>query len=440
MASFHSFRSYDIRGIFNKDLTPDDAEKIGFVLAKHAAKNIIVGMDMRSSSSLMKEKLSAGIMRAGFDIEDVGLVPMGVAMFYAWKKGLPLAYITASHLPKEWAGVKFFHESGLGFSEKENYAIRDEFFSLKSMEKGNGKMEKKNSEDAINDYVSYLAEKLKAAKPMKVALDCGNGMASVAAKMLFEKAGFSADAIYGDMREIPQRNSEPNIDPLTELRNAKKDIGIAYDGDADRMILVDEKGNILTAEQSSYLILSRLASEHAGDIVANIECSLAMDDVAAAFNRKVHRQPVGHTFLVENANERKACLGAESAGHYVIPPLLPFDDALAVSLYAAVALSRSNALLSEIVKPVQRYPSGRVNFDCADDRKFAIVERLKNEFSGYNITTMDGLRIDFGDAWVLIRASNTSPMIRLTVEAKEEGAFERLKNDFTEVVENAIKG
>ncbi|MBS3053934.1 MAG: hypothetical protein J4431_00140 [Candidatus Aenigmarchaeota archaeon] len=438
MATHHVFRSYDVRGIFNRDLTADDAEKIGYVLARHAAKNIIVGMDMRSSSSIMKERLSLGIMRAGFDVEDVGLVPMGVAMFHAWKKGLPLAYVTASHLPKEWAGVKFFHETGLGFSEKENYSIRDEFFSLKLVENGSGKTEKKNSDDAINAYVSYLVGKLKAAKPMRVALDCGNGMASVAAKTLFEKAGFAADAIYSDLRETPQRNSEPNADPLTELRRAGADVGIAYDGDADRMILVDEKGNVLTAEQSSYLILSQLAAEHKGDVVANIECSLSMDEVAAAFHKKVHRQPVGHTFLVENANERKACLGAESAGHYVIPPLLPFDDALAVSLYAAVALSRSNAPLSEIVKAVHRYPSGRVNFDCADDRKFAIVERLKNEFSGYNISTMDGLRIDFGGAWVLIRASNTSPMIRLTVEAKDEAAFERLKNDFIEVVKNAI--
>jgi len=442
MATHNVFRSYDIRGIFNRDISAEDAEKIGFVLASRAKSDIILGMDMRSSSSMIKEKLSSGVMRAGFGVEDVGLVPMGVAMFYAWKHGKALAYVTASHLPKEWAGVKFFHANGLGFSEKENYAIRDEFFSIKKIinSKKAGNIEKKGSEEAIINYVSYLTAKLTPGKPLRVALDCGNGMASVAAKRLFEKAGFSVQTIYGDLRETPQRNSEPNIDPLTELRRSGADMGIAYDGDADRMILVDEKGSILTAEQSSYLILSQLASEHKGDVVANIECSLSMDDVAAAFHRKIHRQPVGHTFLVENANERKACLGAESAGHYVIPPLLPFDDALAVSLYAAVALSRSSAPLSEIVKAVHRYPSGRVNFDCPDDKKFAIVEKLKNEFSGYNISTMDGLRIDFGDAWVLIRASNTSPMIRLTVEAKDEAAFERLTAEFKEVVENAIKG
>jgi len=133
MATHNVFRSYDIRGIFNRDISAEDAEKIGFVLASRAKSDIILGMDMRSSSSMIKEKLSSGVMRAGFGVEDVGLVPMGVAMFYAWKHGKALAYVTASHLPKEWAGVKFFHANGLGFSEKENYAIRDEFFSIKKI-------------------------------------------------------------------------------------------------------------------------------------------------------------------------------------------------------------------------------------------------------------------------------------------------------------------
>jgi phosphomannomutase len=439
MMSKSSFRAYDIRGIFGKDIDETDAEKIGYVLAKMVENDIVIAMDMRASSKLMREKAVIGITNAGKSVEDIGLVPMGVAMFYAWKNKKTLAYITASHLPKEWAGIKFFHATGEGFSEKDNTQIKDNFFSLEAMENGTGTVEEKNSEDAINSYVAFLTTELKAEKKLSVALDFGNGMGSVIGKKLFEKAGFEVTTIYDNLSDTPERNAEPNIDPLTKLTETAKDIGIAYDGDADRMILVDEKGNILTCEQTSYLILSQITKEKEGDVVANIECSMSLDDTVSEFKRNLYRQPVGHTFLVENALSKKACFGAESSGHYIIPSIVPFDDAIAVSLYAAVALSHLDKPLSEIMKNVQVYPFDRINVDCPDEKKFQIIDKLKEEFSGYNIDTTDGLRIELGDAWVLIRASNTSPVIRMTIEAKSEKSFESVKAQFVEVLEDVVK-
>lgn len=437
MASRSIFRSYDIRGIFNKDFVAEDAEKIGYVMAGCVQRNVVVGMDMRASSVSMKKKLVSGINRAGFAAFDVGLVPMGVAMFYAWKRNMPLVYVTASHLPREWAGMKFFHADGRGFGEKENNEIRDGFFALGSMSINKNSVHVVDSDVAIREYISYLTSRLKAKKKMRVALDCGNGMASVVAKRLFTEAGFEVQGIYDALSETPSRNSEPNIDPLTELRKSKKGMGIAYDGDADRMIIVDESGGILGAEQSSYLILSKLAQVEKGDIIANVECSMGIEDIARSFSRSVHRQPVGHTFLVDAAHKLKACFGAESAGHYIIPSLLPFDDAMAVSLYAAVALSERDENLSDIAKHAKTYPFGRLGIDCSDDRKFAVIEKLKKMFPDAEM--MDGVLVREAGGWALIRASNTSPMIRLTVEAKDEKTFVALKEKFSAALKKVMK-
>lgn len=436
MASRSIFRSYDIRGIFGKDLVAEDAEKIGYVLAKYVKHNVVVGMDMRSSSAMIKKTLMSGINRAGFAALDAGLVPMGVAMFYAWKRAMPLVYVTASHLPREWAGMKFFHADGRGFSEGENNEIRDGFFAPGKMESNGNIINVVDSNAAISEYISYLASRLKAKRKMLVALDCGNGMASVVAPRLFAEAGFDVQGIYDSLSETPSRNSEPNVDPLTTLRSSKKDVGVAYDGDADRMILADEKGGVLSAEQSSYLILSKLAQTEKGDVVANIECSMSLEDVARSFSLRVHRQPVGHTFLVDAAHKLKACFGAESAGHYIIPSLLPFDDAMAVSLYAAVALSERNETASRIAERVPHYPFGRLAFDCGDDAKFGVMEKMKKMFPAAD--RMDGVLVREAGGWALIRASNTSPMIRLTVEAKDEKTFTALNEKFSAALRAAM--
>ncbi|MBI4014784.1 MAG: hypothetical protein HY365_02415 [Candidatus Aenigmarchaeota archaeon] len=437
MVSRSIFRSYDIRGIFGADMATEDAEKLGYVMAGQVKCDVVVGMDMRSSSAQMKKMLASGINRAGFAVHDVGLVPLGVAMFYAWKRAMPLAYVTASHLPREWTGMKFFHADGRGFAEKENDEIRDGFFALNRMADDKSNVNAVDSSAAIREYIAYLTSRLKAKKKMHVALDCGNGMASVVAKRLFGEAGFDVQGIYDVLSETPSRNSEPNIDPLAELRKAKKDVGIAYDGDADRMILADEAGNVLGAEQSSYLILSKLAPTEKGDVVANIECSMSLDNVAQEFSRSVHRQPVGHTFIVDAAHKLKACFGVESAGHYIIPSLLPFDDAMAVSLYAAVALSERNEALSATAARVPRYPFGRFAFDCSDDRKFTVIEKLKRIFP--NAEKMDGVLVREAGGWALMRASNTSPMIRLTVESRNEKTFAALKEKFSTALRKAME-
>ena len=428
------FRSYDIRGIYGTDLTEDIMRRIGASFAHVATKTIVVASDGRSSSPSLKKAFISGF---GPCI-DVGTVPLGVGIMHALGK-YDYAYITGSHLSKEWNGVKFFHKHGIGFIEEENKKIAEIYKTVGLNHTGSAT--KVDTKKAIDEYVRYSAARISPAKKIDVVLDCGNGMAGLAAKLLFTKAGFNAKTIFENVdATFPNRSPDPVEDDLNELKKkaVTADIGIAYDGDGDRMVVVDDRGRKLTPEQTSYVILLD-AVKHPGAVVANVECTRMIDDVAKKFGKTVIRVPVGHTFLMDAVKKHAACFGIEVSGHYALPYMAPFDDSLLVSLYFANVLSKQDKKLSEIVDEIKTYPFERIAVECGDDKKFAVVERLKKKFSkAYkNVSTMDGVRIDFPDGWILIRASNTGPLIRLTVEGNNRAAFARLKKEFLRVLKEA---
>lgn len=443
-SSARIFRSYDIRGIYKKDIDEKTMEGIGNVLGQFADGNFVVGMDMRISSQKLHDALVNGIT-ATKDVHDLGLVPIGVAMFYAMNNKMTLAYVTASHLPKEWNGVKFFHPDGMGFVEEENLRIRNMFLEGKIVKDKKGKMYAADSQKAIEDYKNYLVSKISFKNRLRVVLDCGNGMASIIAPQLFTDSGCEVFTIFDKLDgTFPGRDSEPTEASLSrlmkEVRDKKADIGIAYDGDADRMLLVDDMSRSVNPEQTAYIILSDLLKKENGPIVANVECTKLIDDVALLFKRKIFRCRVGHPYLVQEAKSRGASFGLERSGHFVLPSMAPFDDALAVSLYAVYALSNIGKKLSSLVDEIPKYYFERINFKCPDEKKFYVIQQLKKHTKAFeNVTTMDGLRLDFSDGWVLIRASNTEPTIRITIEGKTQQGFEELKEKFTRMLTLALE-
>lgn len=431
------FRSYDVRGIYGKDIDEDIMKRIGAVFSSLSTETIVVASDMRISSPSLKKAFIDGCNKK---IIDCGCVPLGTGMIHALGK-YDYAYITASHMPKEWNGVKFFHKNGIGFSESENKKIGQLFSTIRV--KGRPEVVKENVTKLLDNYRKYIREKIKIGRKIHVVLDCGNGMAGIVAKQLFSDSGFAVEAIYEKLDgTFPNRGPEPAEDELKELRKKSKsaDIGIAYDGDGDRMLLVDDLGRKLTPEQSSYLVLLGAVNEK-GPIVANVECTRLIDDIAKKIGKKIIRVPVGHTFLMQAVSENKACFGMEVSGHYALPYMAPIDDSLMVSIYAAAVLSKQNKKLSEIVDSIKTYPFERVNLECDDVKKFIIINNLKQKFRREykNVTTMDGVRVDFPNGWVLIRASNTTPLIRLSIEAEDEKTLKTLKKKFSVMLEEEIR-
>lgn len=436
------FRSYDIRGIYGKDLTEEIMKGIGNALGNYVKSSAVIGRDCRLSSASLRDAFVKGFLETGKNVVDVGEVPLGTGMFYGWKTKTAFAYITGSHLSKDWNGIKFFHANGIGFVEEENIKVRDLYMNGSVVANRMGRLLKPEW-NVIEGYKKYLVSKIKAKKKLRVVLDCGNGMAGVIAPDVFRTAGFEVEVLFEKLDgTFPNRSPDPMEDPLAELRKRvlKADIGIAYDGDGDRMMVIDNRGNRLTTEQVSCFIMGELLKKEKGPVIANVECTRTVDIVAEKFKRPVKRIKVGHTFLMDEVSRNKACFGVELSGHFVIPSFVPFDDSLAVSLYTATVLSGKNCSLNEEVKEIPVYPFERINLECSDQKKFDVVERLKKEIGNKygRVNLLDGIRVDLDKGWALIRPSNTSPIIRLTVEGETMKDKEMIKKVFSEILRRGI--
>ena len=435
------FRSYDVRGIYRKDIDEEIMRRIGESFAAHVKKDVVVARDCRMSSPTLMSAFIDGAASHGIAVHDAGMLPLGAGMFHAWREGLECAYITASHLPKEWCGVKFFHSNGIGIMEDEILEIK-RIFSGNAPEKVRGSV-KSVREDISGNYIRYLTKKTHQKKKLRILVDNGNGVSSLVVKNLFTSGGHHVDVIFEEPDgRFPNRLPDPADTEIGKLKEMVSgyDIGIAYDGDADRMAVVDEKGAMLSPEQTSYLIMSCLLKTEKGPIIANVECTRLIDDIAKKFSRHVIRSPVGHTFLMQYVNDNKACYGVESAGHYCIPSIVPFDDAIAASLYAVSALSHLDCSLSSFVKEMPVHSFERKSFVCPDDMKSDVMKKLKETIMEQygSVTTIDGVRVDFDNGWALLRMSNTSPYIRLTVEGDTKKDFYKIQKTFIGLLEDEM--
>ncbi|MDI6886698.1 MAG: phosphomannomutase/phosphoglucomutase [archaeon] len=454
----HIFRAYDIRGIFNVDLYPETILKIGSALGTYAKEldeeSVVVGNDIRTSSPLLAHALISGLLASGVHVTSVGTTSFGICAFSGWrlKKDIT-AYVTASHLPPEWNGVKLYTGEGIGFSAEENEEIRDRVLEGKESAVLWNEVGTYQEVDLREKYIEYIAGRFEFERDGfkgKIVLDCGNGSMGLVALEIMNRIKLKTDALFlNPDPSFPNRPSEPTEESLgvlkEEVQRKQADFGVAFDGDGDRVALVDDKGRMLSAEQCGVIIARDLLEERKGTVLANVECSMLIERELEKLGGKIERIPVGHTFLTKEASKRNAVLGIESSGHYVIPSIFPFDDAMIIPLKMAEILVKTGKKLSELVDKLPMYPKERKNLQCDDKVKFEVMrvlaERLADEYGTDRVNTMDGIRIDLKEeGWVLIRASNTSPYIRVTVEGATEEIKEKLMKKFVEVTEHAILG
>ncbi|MDY6777387.1 MAG: hypothetical protein SVU32_01865 [Candidatus Nanohaloarchaea archaeon] len=437
------FRAYDIRGNTESVLTPDVMRRIGkaygSLLDWLNKEEVVVGHDARNTSDGLSEAFIGGVEDTGRYVVDLRREPFGVVLFYAWRNDIESAYITASHLPKQWNGVKFYHPNGVGYTAEENEEVRDLFMN-ESFVEGDGTVEEM---DVREEYLDFVRSQVDGGDA-SVLLDCGNGVAGLTAPELFRKAGFDVTTLFEEPDgSFPNRESDITDESVSRLREevADHDFGIAYDGDSDRCALVTREGRLLEADETAAIVLEEFLREREGTIIANVECSRMIEDVAERHGCTVERVRVGHTYLYKAVHDHDAIFGVEKAGHFAVPHVFPLDDAVAASLFFASQVDAMDRTLEEVVEDLPDYHSDRIAFECPDDRKFDVVNTLTEEFrKEYDqTTTIDGIRVDLEEGWVLIRASNTSPKIRLTLEAEDREAFERLRERFSSRLERAIE-
>jgi len=454
MTNQNIFRAYDIRGIYGKDITEETSENLGksFGTFIGKGKKIVVSRDTRNSGETLKESFIIGLTSVGCDVIDVGITTTPMMYFVVVNQNLDAGVsITASHNPAEWNGFKMTKENGILCSEGMGMEeIRDIFMNKKfSDSEKHGSVSKL---DIYNEYEKFVLSKINNKKKMKVILDPGHGAACGVAEKLFRKAGHNVIVINGNPDgSFPSRSSDPKEENVSKLMEEvvknKADIGIAFDGDADRIAIVDDLGRYLKSGNVTIPILSEYYIKRNNDdnkvkIVYDICCSSSVEELIKEQGGNPILSRVGHSFIMNKIIEENAVFGGEYSNHLYFSDIFGFDDAIFAGLKIIEVIGLQNKSLSKIVDKIPVYPSSSVEeIKCDDNSKFQIVsrigERLKKE--NYKIVDIDGVKaFDKDNNWILIRSSNTVPAIKVNSEAKTEDKMLELADFAEKIVKEEI--
>lgn len=420
------FGTSGIRGVYGKDVTTALAAKVGNAVGG-MGKKIVLSRDCRSTSPILSEALSAGAMENGASVLDMGICPTPLLAYATMKENCDGAMITASHNPPEYNGIKLF-SNGCEFPKKREQDVEKAIAGEEKIVewKGAGQKSKK---DYKAEYVTFLLSKvdtvaIRAKKP-RVLVDAGNAAAYEMGPMLLEAAGCVVVKVNCDKPGTFVRNLEPNPSTLTETAKLvvknKCDFGVAFDGDGDRALAIDEKGKVLGLDTQLAIFCSHFMQKDGNrKIVSTVEASLCVRDTVESLHGKVFITPVGSLHVAEEVKKQGAIFGGEPCGEYVFPSATPCAEGLLSALFIAEIFTQKGPL-SALSAGVKTYPMERRKYRCDEAKKFIIMQKIaeKPQLEGH-LSTADGLRYDFSEGWMLIRASGTEPAIRLTAEAKTQ--------------------
>ena len=447
------FRAYDIRGVFGSELTLETAERVGATFAAYLASNgasgrICIGRDARTSSPDLETAVIAGLRSGGCGVESVGMVPIPVANWWTWRGDFAGGvYITASHNPAEYNGIRFRHPDGTGFTEG-NAAIRDLFFAGESpAAAADGDLTHIPEAEVLELFAAFTAKRIGSLAGMRIALDPGNGVGGVILESLFQRFGAATVIINGEPDgSFPNRPSEPspkNISALMELvADGDFDCGIAFDGDCDRCVFVDDRGRPVQTEKIGILLARELLKLRQGPVLANVPCSMVLEDEIPKLGAELIWIRVGDVFVCEELKKHNAVLALEISAHLFAPDLTEFlfDDPLIISLKVLELLRASGRKLSELADEIPSLPYEELKFACPDEIKFDLNAALQANFTqrGYRVETIDGVKVWLDDGWVLLRPSNTQPVMRMFVEARTPERLAEIRTEFTAEYEKTL--
>jgi len=453
------FRAYDIRGVYGSELNAEIGEQVGLVFGNYLRKShskgtVSIGCDARISSPELQEAVSKGISRAGFNVDVIGMVPIPVANFCTWKASLgdnsyiAGVYITASHNPAEYNGIRFRHPDGAGYTEG-NIEIKRMFFEEQAEEHSeHGKINILSTEGMLSEYTDFVKSKMNDLSGMNIAIDPGNGVGSVIIDELFQKFGVVTTCINNEPDgRFPNRPSEPAPKNLGDLISLAKrddfDFSVAYDGDADRCVFLDDQANPVSPEKIGIIVAKSLITPESNKVLAGVPCSMILEDEIPKIGGELIWIRVGDVFVCEELKKHNAALAMEISAHFFAPGLTDFifDDPIIFSLKLAEYLHISGSKLSDLSREIPSYPYEEMKFECPDAIKFKVNEYLTDFFSkkGYKVETIDGVKIWLDGGWVLLRPSNTQPVIRMFVEGKEESVLENIKTEFKKYFDDAVR-
>ncbi len=445
-----NFRSGDIRGVYGKDLNEDTAKNIGKAYGTFiGGRDVFVGRDFRTSSKSLSKSLIDGLISVGCNVIDLGEVTSPVLYFAVAKNGNNGGImVTASHNPPEWNGFKLCNQDGSliveGFGMENVFEI---FASGKFL--NNGKIGNVSSNvKIIDEYIDFVSGKIKANKKLKIVIDTGNGTGVLVAPKIFTKLGHEIILINEQPDgTFPSRPSDPKNGHLTKLKEEvlknNADFGVAYDGDADRIGVIDESGDFIGNGNVMIMIFSKmyLESNPGSKIVFDICCSSAVEEYIRTNGGIPLVNRVGHGHIVNRMIKENAIFGGEFSNHLYFSDMFNFDDAVYASMKISELLSGTQMKLSDIVSLLPKYPNTDIfEIKCSDHLKFNVVDAVKNKIkkNGMKTLDIDGVKVFSDNGWALIRASNTQPVIKINAESNTYEDANRILENHAKIVQEEV--
>lgn len=428
-------KAYDIRGLIKNEITPDFSFSLGVAFAKfleieREPATIVVGEDMRASSAPLAAAFSDGATSQGMDVIRIGLASTDMLYFASGKLNLPGIMFTASHNPAKYNGMKLC-KSGAKPIGQESGLLKIRKFIEDGVPISNRPVGSVKSQDLLSEYVDYLLarfpKKTFKKRKLKVVIDAGNGMAGFTAPAVMKHLNIDLIPMYFELDgNFPNHEANPieseNLKDLQKkVKKEKADIGLAFDGDADRCFLIDEKGDLVNPSALTALIAVReLKSQPGSTIIYNLISSKAVAEVITENGGVGLRSRVGHSYIKSLMAESGAIFGGEHSGHFYFADFWRADSGMLAALYALAELMDSNKPLSNLLKPYRRYfSSGEINSKVKDVTKS--IKAVEEKYQGnYQLDHLDGLTVTADSWWFNLRPSNTEPLLRLNVEANTE--------------------
>lgn len=445
------FRQYDIRGIVDKDLTLETVELlgrgIGTYFRRHKSREVALGRDCRLSSPSYSEALTKGLLSTGCKITDLGVIPTPLLYFTMYFKKMEAGVIiTGSHNPPEYNGFKMMvgEETLYGDEIQDIYNIIEKQNFIEKEEESSSK-----EYNIVPEYQDYVVKNINIDKKLKIVVDAGNGTAGVVAVPLLKRLGCDVIDLYCEMDgTFPNHHPDPTLpealeDLIKTVVESEADLGIAYDGDGDRIGVIDDKGNIIWGDQLMVLFSHDVLPANPGAaIISEVKASKVLYEEIERLGGRPIMWKTGHSFIKKKIKEEKALLAGEMSGHiFFADRYFGFDDAIYSSARLLEILSRTDKNLSEFFAGLPKtYSTPEIRVYASDEVKFRIVEEVKKDLSEkYPIIDIDGVRVLYPKGWGLVRASNTQEVLVLRFEADTQEDLAAIRKEVKKTVENAIK-
>jgi len=435
------FRAYDIRGIVEKQLTPGFARGLGRAFASRVreeveAPTLVVGHDNRPSSGPLADALAEGMTAAGAHVLRIGTVPTPALYFADHEYDADgSVQITGSHNPSEYNGFKMVLGGGPFYGD-EVTALRERMVDDR-FASGEGRQEERTG--LLERYAEAVAERSRLPEPVRIVLDCGNGAGSVVAEQALEAAGVEVEPLYCESDgTFPNHHPDPTVDEnledlIARVRSTGADLGVALDGDADRIGAVTGKGEIVRGDHLLLLLALDVLKERPGaHVIFDVKCSQAVPEMIREAGGEPVMWKTGHSLIKEKMRETGSPISGEMSGHiFFADNWFGFDDAIYASARLARLVARSGRSLDELLGDVPRYPSTpELRLDCPEEEKFEVVREAVEHYRGsHEVVDVDGARVQFEGGWALIRASNTQPVVVVRLEADSRERLKEIRDD-----------